>query len=112
MIVGMDFYKDSSKKNMSVAAFVATTNGMQDNKLNCTKYFSRCALQQKGQEYSDNLEIFMKDALMKYSERNDQLPDRIFVYRDGVSDGQFAGVADFEVPQMKKAFSEINENYK
>ena len=54
----------------------------------------------------------MKDALMKYSERNDQLPDRIFVYRDGVSDGQFAGVADFEVPQMKKAFSEINENYK
>ena len=60
MIVGMDIYKDSSKKNMSVAAFVSTTNGVQDNKLNCTKYFSRCVLQEKGQEFSDNLETFMK----------------------------------------------------
>ncbi len=60
MIVGMDFYKDSSQKNMSVAAFVANTNAMQDNKLNCTRFFSRCALQEKGQEFANNLQVFMK----------------------------------------------------
>ena len=60
MIVGMDFYKDSAQKNCSVAAFIASINGLQDNKLNCTKYFSRCAMQQRGEEFSDSLQTFMK----------------------------------------------------
>jgi len=64
MIVGMDFYKDSSQKNMSVAAFVSTTNGLSENNLTGTKYYSRCALQEKGQEFSDNLEVFMKGKLL------------------------------------------------
>ena len=53
----------------------------------------------------------MLDALIKYREKNNVLPDRIFVYRDGVSDGQFSGVAEYEVPQMKAAFTDISENY-
>lgn len=60
MVIGMDFYKDSAQKNMSVAAFVASINGVQDNKLNCTKYFSRCAMQQRGREFADNLQEFMR----------------------------------------------------
>jgi aubergine-like protein len=59
MVVGMDFYKDSSQRNTSVAAFVASINGTQDNKLNCTKYYSRCHLQPKGQEFLNGLEAFM-----------------------------------------------------
>lgn len=111
MVIGMDFYKDSSKKNMSVAAFIASLNGTQENKLNCTKYFSRCHIQPKGQEFSDGLTVFMLDALHKYFERNNTYPDRIFIYRDGVSDGQFAMVKEFEIPQLKSAFKAINENY-
>lgn len=49
--------------------------------------------------------------MIKYREKNNVLPDRIFVYRDGVSDGQFSGVAEYEVPQMKAAFTDISENY-
>ena len=56
--------------------------------------------------------FFIEDALNKYNEKNNCLPDRIFVYRDGVSDGQFEGVSQFEVPQMKRAFTEVNELYK
>lgn len=66
MVVGMDFYKDSSKKNVSVAAFIASINGTQENKLNCTKYFSRCHLQPKGQEFSDGLQVFMLGILFFY----------------------------------------------
>lgn len=59
MVIGMDVYKDSSHKNMSVAAFVASVNGVQDNKLNCTKFYSKCQLQEKGSEFSSGLKAFM-----------------------------------------------------
>jgi aubergine-like protein len=112
MIIGMDFYKDSAQKNSSVAAFIASINGVQDNKLNCTKYFSKCHLQPRGNEFADGLQVFMTEALKKYNERNNTLPDRIFVYRDGVSDSQFDKLSEFEIPQMKSAFNAFGENYK
>ena len=36
-------------------------------------------------------------ALMHYMEKNNKLPDRIIVYRDGVSEGQFSVVKQYEV---------------
>jgi hypothetical protein len=59
MVVGMDFYKDSSDKNKSVGAFVASYNGTQESKLNCTKYFSRCQITERGHEFSVSLTEFM-----------------------------------------------------
>jgi hypothetical protein len=112
MVIGMDVYKDGQNRNKSVASFVASMNGLQENKLNCTRFFSRCELQEKGQEFSDNLQKFMTDALKMYNEKNKVLPERIFIYRDGVSDGQFAVVSKFEVPQLRNAFKTITENYK
>ena len=60
MVIGMDVNKDTARKNHSVAAFVASMNGNNENKLNCTRYFSRCALQEKGKEFADTLQTFMK----------------------------------------------------
>ena len=59
MIVGMDLYKDASQKNTSVAAFIASINGTQENKLNCTRYYSRCHMQNRGEEFTYNLQVFM-----------------------------------------------------
>ena len=112
MVIGMDFYKDSEKKKESVAAFVASMNGTQDNKLNGTKYYSRCQMQPRGQEFLNNLKGFMIDAIFKYKEKNGVNPERIFVYRDGVNDGQFKAVEEYEIKQMREAFSSIDENYK
>lgn len=39
-------------------------------------------------------------------------PDRIFIYRDGASDGQFAAIKEFEVEQIKAAFKAVDPNYK
>jgi aubergine-like protein len=68
MVVGMDFYKDSSQRNTSVAAFVSSLNGNNPLKYNCTKYYSRCHLQPKGQEFMNGLEAFMigKFAFLNY----------------------------------------------
>lgn len=41
---------------------------------------------------------------------NHCLPDKIVVYRDGVSDGQLKTVASYEIPQLQKCF-EAFENY-
>lgn len=49
--------------------------------------------------------------MIKYHERNNTYPDRIFIYRDGVSDGQFKKVEDNEITQINAAYSKINENY-
>jgi hypothetical protein len=53
----------------------------------------------------------LKDALNRYQQKNNTLPDRIFVYRDGVGDGQFDMVKEFELPQFKSAFQQVKENY-
>jgi aubergine-like protein len=103
MVIGMDFYKDSAQQNKNVCAFIASIDN-KESKFNCTRYYSKCHLQPRDQGFSNCLEQFMIDALAKYRERNGILPDRIIVYRDGVSDGQFDAVSTLEVPQIRKSF--------
>ncbi len=57
--MGMDVYRDSAKKMNSVAAFVSSINGNNVNKLNCTKWFSNCTVQEVGEEFATNLNMLM-----------------------------------------------------
>lgn len=41
---------------------------------------------------------------------NHHLPEKIVVYRDGVSDGQLKTVQEYEIPQLQKCF-EAFDNY-
>lgn len=53
-------------------------------------------LQPAKQEIIDDLENIMKSQLMFfYKKTNGYKPERIFFYRDGVSEGQFSQVKDF-----------------
>jgi hypothetical protein len=63
MVVGMDVYRDTEKRNNSVAAFVSSLNGNSPGNLNCTKWYSKCALQPAGLEFAENLTVLM---LSKY----------------------------------------------
>ena len=106
MICGIDTYHDSEKKNASVCAFVATTN---ENK---SKYFSRATIQSTHQELSNNLTITVKSACEFYRKiNNGQLPEKIIIYRDGISDGQLKLVTDYEIPQIQSAFKMVDVNY-
>ena len=60
MIVGMDVYKDSSQKNKSVAAFIASINGIREDRLNCTRFYSKCQIEDKGVEFNTGLRTFME----------------------------------------------------
>ena len=51
-------------------------------------------------------------ALRKYNEINENLPERIIIFRDGVGDGQLRAVVEHEVPQLKASFQDVQGGYK
>ena len=42
---------------------------------------------------------------------NHKLPSYIFVFRDGVGDGQLKMVKEFEVPQLSECFANFGADY-
>ncbi|XP_034354797.1 piwi-like protein 2 [Arvicanthis niloticus] len=104
MVIGMDVYHDPSRGMRSVVGFVASIN------LTLTKWYSRVVFQMPHQEIVDSLKLCLVGSLKKYYEVNHCLPEKIVVYRDGVSDGQLKTVANYEIPQLQKCF-EAFDNY-
>ncbi|XP_016067226.1 PREDICTED: piwi-like protein 2 isoform X1 [Miniopterus natalensis] len=104
MVIGMDVYHDPGKGMRSVVGFVASIN------LTLTKWYSRVVFQMPHQEIVDSLKLCLVGSLKKFYEVNHCLPEKIVVYRDGVSDGQLKTVANYEIPQLQKCF-EAFENY-
>ncbi|XP_064631456.1 piwi-like protein 1 [Lineus longissimus] len=96
MICGMDTYHKRGSR--SVGAFVASVNRT------FTKYHSRSAFFNESQELHDNLRTMMTASIKKFLEKNRFLPDKIFMYRDGVGDGQLDAVFQHEVKQIQDAF--------
>ncbi|CAF3522455.1 unnamed protein product [Rotaria sordida] len=53
------------------------------------------------------LKQMVTELLEYYREANSRLPNKIVFYRDGVDDGQFSRVLNFEIPQIKQAFQDV-----
>ena len=105
MAIGLDVYHDTVQKGTSVCGFVASTNDTM------TKYYSRVIFQRSGQELADGLRPCFTDALAKYYEINKSLPERIFVFRDGVGEGQMLAVSNHEIPQFLDSFTAFGADY-
>ncbi|CAF5003947.1 unnamed protein product, partial [Rotaria socialis] len=54
MVIGIDSYHDKKRKQVSVAAFVATTNPQ------CTSYYSRIVMQTTTQELVDGISVCIR----------------------------------------------------
>ncbi|XP_065255146.1 piwi-like protein 2 [Emys orbicularis] len=104
MVIGMDVYHDPSRGMRSVVGFIASTNHA------LSKWYSRVVFQMPHQEMVDSLKLCLVGALQKFYEVNHCLPEKIAVYRDGVSDSQLNTVVSYEIPQLQKCF-EAFENY-
>ena len=46
-----------------------------------------------------------------YRQKNGFLPEKIIIYRDGISDGQLRAVVDYEIPQIKEGFRLTDAGY-
>ncbi|XP_036382654.1 piwi-like protein 1 isoform X1 [Megalops cyprinoides] len=105
MIVGIDCYHDTSAGKRSIGALVASLNqGM-------SRWFSRCVLQDRGQEIMDGLKVALQDALKAWLKYNNCLPARIIMYRDGVGDGMLQTVVSYEVPQIMECLRALGQDY-
>ncbi|KIK78298.1 hypothetical protein PAXRUDRAFT_834618 [Paxillus rubicundulus Ve08.2h10] len=102
MVVGMDVTHPSpgsARGTPSIAAVVASI----DNHF--AQYPASLEIQETRKEMVTNLKNMMIDRLKLFqSKNNGKLPERVLVYRDGVSEGQFNIVRLDERPQMFAAF--------
>ncbi|XP_058807299.1 piwi-like protein Ago3 [Phymastichus coffea] len=108
MVCGIDVYHGGpdQRSGGSVAGFVASLDTL------LTSWHSRVCMQQHHQELIDLLKQCLISALKVYREKNDQYPDRIFIYRDGVGDGELDVVKNYEVKQFLETCSMLDPNYK
>ncbi|KAK2837637.1 hypothetical protein Q5P01_014849 [Channa striata] len=98
MVVGVDVHHDTSKLHQSVMGFVASVNS------SLTRWYSRVTFQKPSEELIHGFRVCLLAALQKYFEVTHNLPEKIVVYRDGVSDGQLKMVEQYEIPQLIKCF--------
>lgn len=100
MIVGIDVTHPSPGNvpgTPSIAAVVASV----DNQF--AQYPASMEIQESRKEMVSNLDRMLRERLHLYQRTNKKLPDRILIYRDGVSEGQFPAVIAEELPLMHKA---------
>ncbi|XP_036614647.1 piwi-like protein 1 [Trichosurus vulpecula] len=109
MFIGIDCFHDITSGHQSVAGFVASLD------TSLTRWYSCCLFQKTGQEFLDGLKVCLESALKAWKKNNKQcpLPKFIFVYRDGVGDGQLQTMVDYEVPQILGYLNSLpNYSYK
>ncbi|KAG1867688.1 Piwi domain-containing protein [Suillus subluteus] len=104
MVVGMDVTHPgpgSVEGTPSIAAVVASVDS------SFVQFPASLRCQETKKEMITDLTSMMIDRLMFYAEKNQTLPDRVFVYRDGVSEGQFNTVLEEELPKILEAFKRV-----
>lgn len=105
MIVGADVNHPGSRNvtSPSIAAVVATMNWPT-----ATRYAMRVRPQEHRKEKIVDFGDMCLELVDVYAGLNKARPEKIIVFRDGVSDGQFDMVLNEELMDLKRAFQTIN----
>ncbi|KAG0701847.1 Piwi domain-containing protein [Suillus ampliporus] len=101
MIVGMDVTHPgpgSIRGTPSIAAVVASADS------SFVQFPGSFRCQESRKEMITDLTAMMIERLMFYKEKNRTLPDRIFIYREGVCESQFNIMLHEELPQILEAY--------
>lgn len=92
----------SSDSSPSIAGLVASVDS------HFTQFPASIRTQKGRKEMVINLEEMVIERLKLWQKRNQgQLPNKVIVYRDGVSDSQYSIILHEEYPQIKKAFEKL-----
>jgi eukaryotic translation initiation factor 2C len=108
MIVGADVTHPTGTMNEPSAVGVAASHD-----INALKYNMCWRIQNPTQEMITDLKNIMIEQLNYYKKcMNNDLPDKILYYRDGVSDGQFEDVLNIELAAIYNACQQMAPTYK
>jgi eukaryotic translation initiation factor 2C len=92
----------SSESAPSVAGVVASVDSL------FSQYPASMRTQKGRQEMVEELEEMIIERFKLWQKRNqNKLPNKVIVYRDGVSEGQYKIVLESELPAFKKAFDKL-----
>ncbi len=112
MFIGADVTHptpDQAKFKPSIAAVVASTDP------NATNYNCEIRLQSGdgAVEVIQKMEDMTQKLLWKFYEQSDfkYKPEKLFYFRDGVSEGQFMQVLKSELQAIRRACHQLNKNY-
>jgi hypothetical protein len=105
MLMGIDVTHPgpgSVRGTPSIAAVVASCEA------EFAQYPASMEIQETKKEMVTNLAKMTWERLTLFKQKNKILPQRVLVYRDGVSEGQFYTVIQEELPAIKQAFRKFN----
>ncbi|GAA5890678.1 hypothetical protein JCM6882_000622 [Rhodosporidiobolus microsporus] len=77
-----------------------------------TKYASRIGVQSSREEVIRDLAPMVNSLLVQFKDTVRVKPERLIVFRDGVSEGQFAHVLDHEVNAIRVACQKISPDFR
>ncbi|XP_025198780.1 protein argonaute-2-like [Melanaphis sacchari] len=77
-----------------------------------SQYNMEWRLQSPKVEIIQDLEDIVHIQLLKYKEKTKLVPKKIFYFRDGVSEGQFLQLLEYELVAIRRACLRLNINYK
>jgi aubergine-like protein len=107
MLVGIDVCHNSFTAKKSVLGFCASLDQ------NFTRYFSKAAIHDVGQEISDVLTpLFLESLKHFYAANGKSKPENIVIYRDGVGTSQYNEVVSKEIPQLVDAIRAFDRTWK
>ncbi|XP_053612672.1 protein argonaute-2-like isoform X2 [Plodia interpunctella] len=108
MVVGADVTHPSP--DQSAIPSIAAVTASIDPK--CYIYNIELSIQTPKKEMIVQFEDMMVDHLKMYARRLRVLPRKIFVFRDGVSEGQFAEVMNSELQAVHNAYARLSKTTK
>uniref|UniRef100_A0A0W0FNM2 Putative argonaute-like protein n=1 Tax=Moniliophthora roreri TaxID=221103 RepID=A0A0W0FNM2_MONRR len=107
MMVGIDVTHRGPGSKEGAPSIAAVVANIDDN---FVQYPASLRIQQTHEIREMVLELkeMMVERLLAYQAKSGSLPERVFVFRDGVSEGQYDIVLSEELPQILEAFNRFN----
>ncbi|XP_025198064.1 piwi-like protein Ago3 [Melanaphis sacchari] len=106
MIVGIDVYHEKGKQMSSVVGFVASMDKT------FTQWYSVAAMQRSThQELMKSMQDAFHKVICQFKAINGLLPEKIIIYRDGVSDGDLKQVEEIELSDLIESFKSYPGSY-
>ncbi|THH32716.1 hypothetical protein EUX98_g1439 [Antrodiella citrinella] len=112
MMVGMDVTHPSPHSRKGTPSVVAVVASVDDQFVHYPASLGiqrNANINREAEEMVQDLGLMIKDRLLLYQRINRRLPERIIVFRDGVSEGQFRLVLRHELPQLLETFKKFEK---
>ena len=112
MVIGVDFtHPSDAEPSKTISTSICACVGSLDKMMTQWGSSVRVHTGNAQQEMITEIGQMFAHLYKEYEEKNGHFPEKVIVYRDGISDAQFRNVRDIELCSIKKCFGKlVNED--